>query len=141
MRLLSGGGTWKMTYNTEKCKHLHIGKNKDISSYTMTEDNKTTTVEKVLYVKDLEVTTDNSSSFTEHINSKISIANRNTGIIFKSFTYMDKDVFLTLYESIVRPHLEYASCIWALYHKKDSIALENVQRHATKMVSKLKNLS
>ena len=63
----------------------------------MTKDSKTTTVEKVLYVKDLEVTIDNSLSFTEHINSKISTANRNTGIIVKSFTYMDQEMFLTLY--------------------------------------------
>ena len=50
-------------------------------------------------------------------------------------------MFLTLYKSFIRPHLEYASCIWAPYHKKGCIELENVQRCATKMVSKLKDLS
>ena len=51
---------------------------------------------------------DKSLSFGEHISSKISIANRNLGLIFRTFTYMDKDMFLNLFKSLVRPHLEYA---------------------------------
>ena len=39
---------------------------------------------------------------------KAAIANRNLGIIFKSFTYLDKEISLCLYKSLVRPHLEYA---------------------------------
>ena len=110
------GETLKMTYNTEKCKHLHIGKSKD---------SKTTTVVKVLCEKDVAVPIDNNPSFTEHrcINSKIRRGN--------SFTYMDKEMFLALYKSIVRSHLEYANCIWTAYHKKDCIAFGNVQRCAT----------
>ncbi len=46
-------------------------------------------------------------------------------------------MFLALFKSMVRPHLEYASVVWAPYFKKDIIAIENVQRRATRMVSDL----
>ena len=49
-------------------------------------------------------------------------------------------MFMSLYKSIVKPHLEYASCKWAPVYKRDCIALENVQRRATKMVPCLRNL-
>ena len=42
---------------------------------------------------------------------------------------------------MVRPHLEYASCIWQPYLKYNTDAVERVQRRATKIVSSLKELS
>jgi hypothetical protein len=41
---------------------------------------------------------------------------------------MDKDMFLTVFKSIVRPHLEYGSSVWSVIYKKEAIQLENVQR-------------
>ena len=58
-------------------------------------------VEPVTSEKDLGVTVDNKLKFREHINDKVSIANRNLGIIFRTFTYLDKEMFLNLYKSLV----------------------------------------
>ena len=46
-----------------------------------------------------------------------------------------------LYKTIVRPHLEYATTVCTPLFKKDMIAIENVQRQATKLVFRVKNLS
>ena len=54
---------------------------------------------------------------------------------------MDKEMFLTLYKSLVRPHLEYGSSVWSVIFKKDAIQLENVQRRATKLIPNISNLS
>ena len=84
------------------------------------------TVEKVIVEKDLGVFMDTSLKFKEHINNKVNKANRNVGLIFRTFTYMDKEMFLNLYKSVVRPHLEYASATWFPMYKKDKIIIENV---------------
>ena len=79
-------------------------------------------------------------NFAEHIGSKVKKANQIVGLIFKIFTFMDREMFLNLFKSLVRPHLEYATAIWAPIYKKDAIQIENVQRRATRFVSNLKTL-
>ena len=49
-------------------------------------------------------------------------------------------MFLNLFKSAVRPHLEYASTVWSPVYKKDKIAIENVQKHATKLVKCVSHL-
>ena len=49
-------------------------------------------------------------------------------------------MFLQLYKTLIRPHLEYGSVIWSPYLKKDIYLLENVQRRATKLVKEVKDL-
>ena len=83
---------------------------------------------------------DQKLKITEHINSKVNKANRNVGLIFRTFTFMDKGMFLNLYKSVVRPHLEYASTSWYLMYKKDIIGIENMQRRATRLVKCIKHL-
>lgn len=100
-----------------------------------------TPITKVDMEKDLGVIIDNSLNFTDHINSKVSKANQLLGLIFKTFTYMDKEMFLNLYKSLVRPQLEYATSIWFPLYKKDTISIENVQRRATKLVTALRDLN
>lgn len=38
-------------------------------------------------------------------------------MIKRCFCNMDKEMFLPLYKSIVRPHLEYGSNIWSIIYK------------------------
>ena len=74
-------------------------------------------IEKVDSEKDLGVLFDSELTFRDHITSKINIANRNLGIIFRTFTYMDTKMFLNRYKSIIRPQLEYATVIWSPMYK------------------------
>ena len=105
---------WKMFLNTKKCKHMHLGL--DIaSSYYMSSATGNLEREKVKEEKDLDVVIDNKRNFRQHISSKMSTANRNLGIIFRTFTYLSQ---VSLYKSMVRPHLEYASVIWSPLYKK-----------------------
>ena len=75
-----------------------------------------TNIEKVSSEKDLGVIVDQVLNFSEHISGKVNKANRNLGMIFRTFTYMDKEIFLSLYKSLVRPHLEYAVTVMSHFN-------------------------
>ncbi len=83
----------------------------------------------------------NDLKFDKHINQIINKANQVTGIIKRSFSYIDKDMFLKLYKTIIRPQIEYANVIWHPQYKRQSILLEKVQKRATKMVKDIQHLT
>ena len=122
----------------KKCHQLHVGHNDTDYSYTHDGIH---VIEKVANGKDLGVIIDSKLTFRDHITSKVNLANRNLGIIFRIFTFLDTEFFLTLYKSLVRPHFEYATVVWSPLYQKDRIAIENVQRRATRLVRACKNLS
>ena len=132
---------WEMFFYFKKCKHMHLGNHDMNQTYTMKKDQEEIPIEKVESEKDLGVIIDNKLTFTKHINSKIKIANRNLGLIFRTYTYIDQDIFLNLFKSLARPHLEYASTVWCPVFKKDRVAIENVQRRAIRLVSSISHLS
>ena len=104
---------WDMIFNNKKCHHMHVGENSVVSTYKMGSEENRTEIQKVKAEKDLGVTIDDKLKFREHITQKVNIANRNLGIIFRTFSYMDKEMFLNLYKSMVRLHLKYATQIWS----------------------------
>ena len=84
---------------------------------------------------------DNKLNFEEHMYEKINKANNIMGLIRRTFTLLDETTFLLLYKVLVRTHLEYANTVWNPYKMKHVMALENVQRRATKQISGFKNMS
>ena len=140
-RGVNWANTWLMRFNFTNSHHMHIGKHNTGTKYTMQDGNDTFELETVKTEKDLGVTIDRNLSFRDHINSKVNLANRNLGIIFRTFTFLDEETFLHLYKSLVRPHVEYSTPNWSPYYKKDRITIENVQRRATKLVNSLKSYS
>ena len=61
----------------------------------------------------------------------------------REFVRFDIETFsiIFIYTSYIRPHLEYCIQAWSLYYAKDILLLEKVQRRATKLVWRLKELS
>ena len=91
--------------------------------------------------KDLLVIFDGTMTFDTHIQKAINKANQMIGIIKRTFVHLDKDVFTKLYKAIVRPHLEYGNIIWHPTLKRQSAAIEKVQKRATRLVSQCKEMS
>ena len=137
--LMKWSDDWLLKFNKSKCKHLHIGRDTN-KTYTIDGENINLTTEE----KDLGVTVDHQLKFQKHIGEQVKKANLTLGIIHRSFSYMDEEMFLTLYKSLVRPHLEYGCCVWAVIYKivkKEAVQLENVQRRATRMIPQIRHLS
>ena len=69
--------------------------------------------------KDLGVTIDHQLKFSDHIENAVKKANRVLGCLARTFRHLNKDTCLLFYKGMVRPHLEYASCVWCPHLKKD----------------------
>ncbi len=132
---------WQMRFHPQKCTVMHIGKDIEEFQYTMKTDGQNVNLKYTTEEKDLGVLTDNLLQFEQHCETAVNKANRILAVIRRSFKYIDKDVMLTLYKSLVRPHLEYGNTIWHPKLKRVIKSLESVQRRATKMVPSLANLS
>ena len=63
-------------------------------------------------------------------------ANRMVGIIKRTFDFLDEDMLRTLYKALIRPHLEYANCIWSPMLHKDIHLIERVAEKSDKVVTK-----
>ena len=90
--------------------------------------------------KDIGVHVDDNLSFKDHIYTKINKANAVMGIIKRTLYYLDQNMFLQLFKSLVRPLIETSVAVWAPYKMTDIAELERVQRRATKQVPDLKHL-
>ena len=142
-KLLEWSSIWNLHFNAGKCNMLHIGRKNPQCQYTMVNpiSGERTVINTCNFEKDLGVTFDSNLIFDQHIQNSINKANKMIGIIKRTFMHMDKDIFSMLYKAFVRPHLEYGNIIWYPRLKRQSAALERVQRRATKLVKGIQNLS
>ena len=126
---------WLLKLNVKKCKvvsygHHMISKN----DYYLQSDEALSVLEHLDFIKDLGVIFDQKLKFDHHINEKVNEAFSILGIIHRNFKYMSSDTFIMLYKSLVRPHLEYAVCVWSPYRRMDIEKLEKVQMRATRII-------
>ena len=112
-KLQSWAKKWQLRFHPQKCTVLSLGRNRYEYEYHMVSANEVVPLDKPDYKKDLGVLIDRGLTFEEHINHIVKKANRLTGLMWRSFSYVDKKVFVTLYKSMIRPHLEYAASIWS----------------------------
>lgn len=131
---------WLLRFHPDKCHVLTLGKFENITHterYKLGEFE----LEHVFQEKDLGVIVDTDMRFEQHINAKIAKANSIAGLIRRSFSFLDGQLFKQLFTSMVRPHLEYCQSVWAPHLKKHTKLIESVQRRATKLVDNLKDFT
>ena len=134
--LIAWAHKWQMDFNLTKCKILQLGNGNREFNYEM--EGQWIDVEE--YEKDLGVIIDSSLKFSKQCVEARNRANRVLGFIKRNVSYKSKEVILKLYNSYVRPHLEYCIQAWSPHYRQDISLLEAVQRRATKMIPSLRHL-
>ena len=92
-------------------------------------------IEPTSSVRDLGIFIDNELSWNNHYNIIVKRAKKMCGWIFSSIYSRNKEVLLTLFNSLVRGNLEYCCEVWCPHYKKDIVLIEQVQRSFTNRIS------
>ena len=130
-----------MRFHPDKCKTMHLGSHNPEVNYTMTtQDGEQHTLATTTEEKDLGIIVDNKLNFNSQVTAAVQKANKVLGLLRRTFSHMDKEIFCQLYKSMVRPHLEYATVVWSPAAAGLRTKIEQVQRRATKMIPGLRDL-
>ena len=129
-QLLSWASKWQLRFNPDKCEVLRITHKRDFSLPTYSLG---TSLKSVKHVKDLGIMVSSDLSWSKQVNVTVNKANKLLGLVHRTVGSSNPGAFSTLYKSLVRPVLEYAATVWNPYLVKDVLALERVQRRASRL--------
>ena len=123
---------WQMSFNPQKCTVLrvHRKRNPVRSNYQLLGH----TLEESQSSKYLGVEISSDLKWNSHIDAITSKANQTLGFLRRNLQKCPEKVKEQAYTALVRPHLEYASCAWDPYLKKNIEKIEAVQRKAARFV-------
>ena len=82
--------------------------------------------------KHLGLILDEKLNFAHHLNEKIAKANKGIGLIKRLHKYLPRKSLLTIYKSLIRPHLDYCDIIYDQPHNEAFCRMiESVQYNAS----------
>ena len=121
---------WQMQFNIDKCFILRVGrpKHKLVHSYTLHNQNLSETDS----AKYLGLTITSDLQWNQHINNVTNKANSILGLLRRNLRIPSQTIKTHAYQSLVRPHLEYASTVWDPHTQKNIHKLDMVQRRAAR---------
>lgn len=122
---------WLLEFNADKCVVLRI---KAALDYRYSLNG--VYLQEVENQKDLGITISKNLTPSIHVQDIVKKAHRKIAMFRRCFTGLDEVKVTTLYQSLVRPALEYASTVWSPYYKKDIEAIEKVQTKCLRLCKK-----
>ena len=136
-KLMNWSSAWKMPFNVDKCKVMHVGNRNPKCKFELGGK----MLIEVIEESDLGVVyTDTFKQGMQCANASKS-ANKIAGLIYRTISSRSVEVMLPLYKALVRPKLEYCIQAWKPFLKKDVLLLEKVQKRFTKNIKGCRGLS
>ena len=112
---MSESNRWCLTFNTSKCKRMHIGKDNPKFQYTMTTENNNIVLTETVQEKDLGVWISNNLKWEK----QVVVASQQAMVVLRSvkraFIHFDRETFNIVYNTYIRPLLEYCIQTWSPY--------------------------
>ena len=127
---------WQMPFNLDKCKVMHIGHKNISCNYNLLGKE----IESCQQEKDLGVIITHDLQFSKQCIEVEKKAQKLLGYIKRQFRSRKKENIVTLYNALIRPHLEYCVQFWSPSQRKDIERLEAVQARATKLIPSIRHL-
>uniref|UniRef100_A0A6P7H7D6 Uncharacterized protein LOC114345222 n=1 Tax=Diabrotica virgifera virgifera TaxID=50390 RepID=A0A6P7H7D6_DIAVI len=123
-----------MELNVKKCHLMVFGRHKTPTNHIYTI--KDCPLDSVYQIEDLGVVLDSSLSYIPHISSIVSKSLQLLGFIkCCAKDFLNIPSIKILYCSLVRPHLDYCSCVWSPHYNTHILAIERVQHKFLRFVA------
>ena len=119
---------WLMCFHPDKCNILSISQKQKPIQYTYKLHGHS--LEKTDSTKYLGVTLQSNLKWDKHINNITSKANQTLNFLRRNLKVNSQKIKDHAYKALVRPKLEYSSCIWDPSHTNQIKQIEKVQRRA-----------
>ena len=133
--LVDWSDVWRMAFNMDKCSLCTITRKRNPIIYDYNMRGKA--LKRVEAQRDLGVLITCDARFNEHIYAQLNKANKMLRFIRRSLSSRSDQflpTFRSLYVTLVRSHLEYASEIWSPKSVTLIKLIEGVQRRATRLL-------
>ena len=125
--------TWLVTFNPQKTKTLFISFKTQPTILPLTFDGHN--LDSVSHHKHLGLILNNNLSWKDHIDSVTSKANTKLNVLAHLKHILDRKTLRTLYESFIRPSLEYGNIIYCNCTDGEKDEIEKIQRRAARIIS------
>ena len=124
--------SWRMMFNAKKCYHLTI--TLKIKPLLHTYNIKDQEIARVKTAKYLGVIISEDLSWNIHIQQVRAKSSRTLGLVRRTLGSCNQQVKEVAYNQLIRPQLEYASCVWNPWTERNVQMVENIQRQAARFV-------
>ena len=130
-----------MLFNEDKFELLRYGRNKHIKQTTAYVGPQNNTINEQTNVKDLGIIMSSNLTFGEHINNVCNKVKQMCGWILRTFQTRSIKVLRPLWISLVQPHIDYCSQLWAPHKATEIAKLEGLLRTFTSYIEEIKHLN
>ena len=130
-----------MKFNADKFELIRYGKDEDLKEISKYLSSDGKLIKGKSDVKDLGVIMSDDCTFKQHIEKVVNKSCDTSSWILRTFTLRSRELMLTLWKSLVIPHLDYCSQLWSPHLRSEIQKLEMTQRSFIRKIEGMYGLS